>query len=184
MTTYAEHLEGAGEILASVRQVAQLADDIAGSGRLPRHPGTNRLVESHAAFRKAYGDATVEGISDEDDARDLLRDAVNVALSLADAYAANGGDDRILNRRAEDVREEFKPTHRRHHGLTVGDRVEQRVGSLGILTGEVTALDPLDNNRATIRDDRDGEDSDVTCDCCVQMPTFRSRVSPPSPSPR
>ena len=182
---YAEHLEGVGEILASVRQVTALAADLAGtpalSSRVPH------IVQERAgldALMKAYGDATVEGISDEDEARDLLRDAVNVTLRLARTYVSNSGRDGILLDRADEARKEFKPGFGRHYGVGLGDRVEQRQGGIGIFRGEVVALDPLDNNRATIRDERYGEETDVTCDCCDQLPTFRQRVAPPSPAPR
>jgi len=179
MIPYAEHLHDIPEILASVRQVTALADDLAGTSALSRASDASWLRASHAAFKKAYGDATVEGIADEAEARDLLRDAVNLVFRLGCAY---GGADRILQGRIADALDEFKPSHRSHHGLSVGDRVEERHRSDAV-AGEVIALDP-DVSRATIRTDTDGSEFNVSCALCVHLPTFRSRIAPSGPSPR
>jgi hypothetical protein len=183
LAAYAEHLEDVRELLSSVRHVSDLARDLAGTGPLAADDGVAAgHREAHAAFAKAYGDATVEGIGDEDDARDLLRDAVNLVLRMAETYVARGGGDRILIGRVIDVQGEFKPGFGRHHGLGVGDRVEERIGGIA-LRGEVVELPATDNNRAVVRGD-DGETFEATCDCCRQIPTFRQRAAAPAPSPR
>ncbi len=183
MTTYAGHLGNVGEILASVRHVDVLAGDLAGTGPMSAEDGeATGMREAYGAFRRTYGDATVEGIGDEDDARDLLRDAVNLVLGMAGIYVSRGGRDGLLLARAADVRDEFKPGFGRHYGLDVGDRVEERIGGIAH-RGEVIEVSATDNNRAVVRDD-DGETFEATCECCRQVPTFRQRVAVPGPAPR
>ena len=118
------------------------ASDAAGVEPEPEHLRDNRYLRLllillvSAAFFEGYGQATVEGIKDEDDARDLLRDAVNLALSMSAHYVANEGRDFILTDRAVDVLEEFKPGYQRHYGLAVGDRVEVVRGEREVAVGE------------------------------------------------
>lgn len=49
------------------------------------------------------------------------------------------------------------------------------------VSGEVIELHATDNNGATIVDDATGEETEVVCEWCAQIPTFRSRETPPAP---
>jgi hypothetical protein len=182
--TFAPHLADVHGILAGVRQVSAIADDLAGTPQLRPMPMARDLLGAHAAFRKAYAEATVEGIRDEADARDLLRDAVNVMLPMAHRYAVEGGTDRVLIDRAADAAREFKPAYGRSYGLSLGDRVEVVFRGATTVRGEVVGLSSMDNNRATVRDETDGREVSTTCEHCDQLPTFRQRVVPTQPAPR
>lgn len=181
MTTYASHLTNFNDVADAIRECSLLADDLAGSFPLRRDRLSAKITDRYDRFRRNRASAQLHGLGDEDNARRLLRDAVNIVNDLA-IQAAMRGMRQDLAARANEVIKEFKPNYTRSYGFEVGDRVDYPLHGGGTVAGEIVKLDDLDDNVAILRTD-DGTEIEVECEWCERLDAFDPAVLQASPTP-
>jgi len=178
MTTYAAHLDNFNDIADAVRECATLASDIADSFSLRTDPTHQNAAKRFDRFQEKYAAALHHGIGSEDNARKLLRDAVNLVYELG-MQASTGAMRQDLAHRASDVMKEFKPNYTRNYGLEVGDRVRIEAFSQSV-TGEIIGLDGWDNNAGIMRTD-DGREMKIVCEWCERLDAYEGPERSPAP---
>jgi len=181
MTKYAAHLASFGDVTDSIRQCSALVSDLVDAFPPIRlDPNYRKIAQRLDRFERNCADAQHHGLGTDDNARKLLRDAVNLVCQIGIPASRNNLDP-VLAMRLREALEEYKPKWHRHYGLEEGDRVEFRFAGKGV-RGVITGFDLTDNNRATMVTD-DGKEMDVVCEWCDQLDAYEEpeRTAVPAP---